>query len=193
LLEPGRPGQERPHPRGIHRIGQPIDLIGERRPPLQAAWRPDQDQAGHPVRAGDRHLLGDVPAAGRPRQHRGGDASRIHERRDIRSGLRQRVSRRGLISVAVTAQVHRYGIDSARQQRQQPVEGTPGLAPGVQQHNRRPGGRAGRDVGNAHPGCQLNPADAWLLVHLSTLARTGIQPHNPTQASGPPAIGYLNP
>ena len=26
-------------------------------------------------------------------------------------------------------------------------------------------------MGNAHPGCQHNPADAWLQVHLSTLAQ----------------------
>jgi hypothetical protein len=42
----------------------------------------------------------------------------------------------------------------------------------VQQHNRRRGGRTGRDKGNGHPGCQANPADARLLVHSSTLAQT---------------------
>jgi len=64
-------------------------------------------------------------------------------------------------------------MNGARQQWQQPVEGTPGLPPGVQQHNRRRGGRAGRDIRDAHPGCQANPAHAWLPVHVSTLARPG--------------------
>ena len=137
------------------------------------ARRPRQDQAGHPVWAGDRHLLGDVPAAGGPHQHCGRDAHRIHERLDIGGEVGKGVSRRGLISAAVTALVHRHGIDSARQQRQQPVEGTPRLTPRVQQHNRRRGGRTGRDIGNGHPGCQANVADARLLVHSSTLARTG--------------------
>ena len=180
-MEPGKPGQELPHPGGIHGIGQLIDLVGEGRPALQAARRPDQDEAGHPVWAGNRHLLGDVPAAGGPQQYGGGDAGRIHERRDICSDLRQRVSRRGLISVAVTAQIHRHGMDSARQQRQQPIKGTPRLTPGVQQHDRRRGGRAGQDIGNAHPGCQLNPANAQPLAHLSTLTPADIQPHNPAK------------
>jgi len=125
------------------------------------------------VWASDRYLLGDVPAAGGPHQHRAGDAHRIHERLDIGGAIHKGVSRRGLISAAVTALVQRHGMDSARQQRQQPVEGTPRLTPRVQQHNRHRGGRTGRDIGNGHPGCQANVADARLLVHSSTLARTG--------------------
>ena len=169
-VDPGKPGQERAHPGGLYRIGQPVDLAGERRPAPQAARRSDQDQAGHPMRAGNRHLLRDVPAAGGPQQHGGADASHIHQRGDIGSDLRQRVSRRGLIRVAVTAQIHRHGTDRARQQRQQPVKRTPRLTPGVQQHDRRRGGRAGANIRNAHPSRQPNPANTRPLAHPSTLA-----------------------
>ena len=117
-MEQGKPGQKLPDPGGIDGIGQLIDLIGERRPSLQAARRPGQDQAGHAVWAGDRYLLGDVPAAGGPHQHRGRDAHHIHERLDIGGDVRQGVSRRGLLSIAVTAQVHCHGMDRDRQQRQ---------------------------------------------------------------------------
>ena len=167
-----------------------MDLICERRPPLQAARRPDEDQAGHTMRAGDRHLLGDVASAGGPQQHGGGDVGRIHKRRDICSDLRKGISRRGLIGVAVTAQVHRHGMNGAWQQRQQPVEGTPRLPPSVQKHNWRRVGRADRDIRNAHPGCQANPAHAWLLVHSSTLARPGSSCTHQTKAP-PPVSRWL--
>jgi hypothetical protein len=122
LMEQGIQGQGASYPGRIHRVDQLIDLISERRTPLQAGRRPHEDQPGHPVRAGDRHLLGDVPAAGGPEQHGGGDADRIHERHDVRGDLRQGIPRRWFIGVAVTAQVHRDSMQVPRQQREQPVE-----------------------------------------------------------------------
>jgi hypothetical protein len=67
---------------------------------LKVARGSDQDEAGDAVGAGERHLLGDVSAAGLSHQHSRGDTDRIHESHDVLGEVFKGIAHFGLWSTS---------------------------------------------------------------------------------------------